>query len=115
MKNKQTTALIRELKRLAIEQQRPLWKRVASDLAKPTRQRRVLNLWRLEQHVTDGETVIVPGKLLGDGILTKKVTVAAASFSDEARRKVRASGGAVLTIEELLQQRPDGKDLKILG
>ncbi len=115
MKNNQTTSLCVALKRLAIEQKRPLWKRVASDLEAPTRSRRVINLWRIEEQAKDGETIIVPGKVLGDGLLTKKITIAAASCSAEAKRKLTASGSKVLSIEELARKHPDGKDIKILG
>ena len=115
MKNDQLTTLITQLKRLASEKQRPLWKRVAADLERPTRQRRVVNLWLIEQHAKEGETIIVPGKVLGDGQLTKKVTVAAAGYSEEARRKLAANGSTPLSIEELLTKRPDGTNIRILG
>ena len=115
MKNNQLSTLITQLKRLAAEQQRPLWRRVAADLEKPTRQRRVVNLWALEQHAKDGEILLVPGKVLGDGELTKKLTVAAASYSDEARRKLAASGGSAFTIEELAKKHPDAKNVRIIG
>jgi len=115
MKNDQMLALITALKRTAIERQRSLWKRVAQDLEKPSRQRRVVNLWRVDQYAKEGEIIIVPGKLLGDGALTKKVTVAAAWYSEEARRKVAAIGGAAITIYELLKKHPDGKGIRILG
>lgn len=115
MKNNQTMALITELKRFAIEQKRPLWKRIATDLEKPTRHRRIVNLWKLEKEVKDGETLIVPGKILGDGTLTKKVTLAAASFSQEAKEKLAKSGTKTLTITELMKQHPDGKGVRIIG
>lgn len=115
MKNATTQALAMELKKLAIEQQRPLWKRIAVDLEKPTRQRRIVNLWRVEQHVKDGDMVVVPGKLLGDGVLTKKVTIAAAGCSLEARNKIAAAGGTFLSLNELMKKQPDGKNIKVLG
>ena len=51
--------LIRSLKKLSIEQDVKLWKRIAKDLEKPTRQRRVVNVFRIQQHTKDGETVII--------------------------------------------------------
>ena len=111
-KNAQMGALITALKRQAIEGQRPLWKRVASDLEKPSRQRRIVNLWKLDQYAKDGEIVIVPGKVLGDGQLTKKVTIAAYSYSAEAKKKLDKQA---LTITELLKKHPDGKGIRIMG
>jgi large subunit ribosomal protein L18e len=56
----------------------------------------------------------VPGKVLGEGDLTKKVTVVAFSFSDEARTKIAKSGKA-MTITELLKSNPKAQKVKILG
>jgi large subunit ribosomal protein L18e len=115
MKNNQMETLIVALKRLAIERQRPFWKSVALDLEAPTRRRRIVNLWKLEQHAKEGEVLLVPGKVLGDGLLTKKVTIAAASCSAEAKRKVASAGGRILSIEELMHAQPDGKNIRIIG
>ncbi len=114
MKNDITQRLIEDLKKAAIAQQSPLWKRIASDLEKPTRQRRSVNVFSIDESSADGDIVIVPGKVLGEGSLTKKVTVAAYSFSDSAMTKINRSGKA-LTIHELLQANPKGQKVRILG
>ncbi len=114
-KNEQLTTVVSGLKKLAIERQRPLWKRVAEDLEKPTRQRREVNLWKLDQAAVDGELLVVPGKVLGDGLVTKKVVVGAHAFSSEAVRKLKASGCTILSIEELAKKYPDGKNVRIIG
>ncbi len=115
MKCGRTESLVTALKRAAIEKERPLWKRIASDLERPTRKRRIVNLWKIEKHAREGEIIVVAGKVLGDGTLTKKITLAAAAYSAEAIRKVTASGGKALTIEELLRKEPDGKGVRIIG
>jgi len=115
MKNNQTQMLLQELKKTSISNGVNLWKRLATDLDKPSRQRRVINLFALDLNAKDGETVVVPGKVLAEGDLSKKVTVAAFSFSDEARRKIGAAGGKTLTITELMEQNPKGQKVRILG
>jgi len=114
MKNQHTETLIQELKKASLEQQAPLWKRVAEDLEKPTRQRRIVNIFKIDAYAVDGDVVIVPGKVLGEGDLTKKVTVAAFSFSDEAKAKISKSG-KTLTIAELVKANPKGQKVKLLG
>lgn len=114
MKNNNTTALVQELKKTSLEQGVGLWKRVAEDLERPTRQRRTVNLFSIERNAADGEVVVVPGKVLGEGDLTKKVTVAAFAFSDEALSKINRSGKA-LTIQELVKSNPKGQKVRILG
>jgi len=115
MKNTQTHMLLQEMKKTSIKQDVKIWKRVATDLDKPTRQRRIINLFALDKNAKDGETVVVPGKVLAEGELTKKITVAAHSFSGEARRKIQDAGGKTLSIDELMEENPKGQKVRILG
>ncbi|MDD9953290.1 MAG: 50S ribosomal protein L18e [Candidatus Woesearchaeota archaeon] len=104
--------LVTELKKSAIEQKVGLFKRLAEDINKPSRQRRTVNLFSIEQHAADGETVVVPGKVLGEGDLTKKVTVVALSFSESAKEKINKSGKS-LTLTEFMKQ--PTKKVRLLG
>jgi large subunit ribosomal protein L18e len=112
--NAHTETLIQTLKRTSIEQQAAVWKRVAEDLERSSRQRRVVNVFKIDLHCQDGDVVVVPGKVLGNGDLTKKVTVAAFAFSTEAKNKISKAGKA-LTIQELMKTNPKGQRVKILG
>ena len=96
-------------------QKSKLWKRVAFDLQKPTRQRREVNLYKIERYARDGEIILVPGKVLSGGEIHRKVDVAALSFSEQAKKKIVEAKGKALTIGELLQQNPEGKNVRILG
>jgi len=111
--NYQLQQLLAELEPKAISS--PLWKRVIEDLKKSTRQRRTVNVYKIEKFARDGETILVPGKVLSVGEISKKVDVAAFSFSAEAKRKISEKKGRTLTIKELLQHNPDGKKVRILG
>jgi len=57
----------------------------------------------------------VPGKLLADGRLAKRLTVAAFGFSAEARGKIHAAGGAAVTLRELVKSHPDGSGVRLLA
>ncbi len=111
--NYQLQQLLSELESKAHESK--FWKRIMFDLKKPTRQRRVVNVYKIDQFANEGETVIVPGKVLSMGNMTKKVEVAALTFSEEARRKIEEAKGKALSIKELLQQNPEGKKVRIIG
>ncbi len=111
--NYQLTVLIEELKNLA--RKSAFWKRVLHDIQKPTRQRRIVNLYKIDKFAKDGETIIVPGKVLSVGNLSKKVTVAAMNFSGDAKEKITSAQGKIMTIEELCKANPEGKKVKILG
>lgn len=107
--------IIEDLKRLGYANKIDLWLRIAEDLEKPTRQRRIVNLFKIDMHTKDGETIVVPGKVLGTGDLNHKVTVAAWNFSDSAKEKIKNAKGECMTISQLIEKNPQGKNVRIIG
>lgn len=106
---------IEDLRAMGFKEKNDFMLKLADELAKPERIRREVDVSRIERFVEAGETVVVPGKLLADGILTKKVTVAAWSASTAAKEKVEKAGGKVITIAELIKKNPKGNGVKIIG
>ncbi|MAG60180.1 50S ribosomal protein L18e [archaeon] len=92
-----------------------LWKKVHKDLSRPSRKRSCVNLYKIAKFVREGETVIVPGKVLSVGELVKPVTVAAFNCSSAAREKITKEGGQVLSIKELLIKNPKGQKVRVLA
>jgi large subunit ribosomal protein L18e len=115
IKSNQTQQLIASLKTLAIAENTALWKRVAVELEKPSRSKREVNIYKLESCAKEGEIVIVPGKVLGNGVLSKKITVAALAVSQSAQDKISSNNGEVLTIQELMKTNPKGSKVRIMG
>jgi large subunit ribosomal protein L18e len=107
-------SLIEELKIKARELQAPIWRTVAEKLSKPTRQRVEVNIGEIERYANPGETILVPGVVLANGVLTKPVNVAAWRFSTNAAKKIKETNGKILTIEELLKENPKGTGVKIM-
>ncbi len=112
--NMQLRKLIVELKRLAAKQKVRLWKAVAEELEAPTRKRREVSVESISRHARANETVIVPGKVLSNGEMRQKTTVAAFKFSKSAEEKINASGKA-LSIQELMKANPKAQKVRILG
>jgi large subunit ribosomal protein L18e len=71
-----------------MKSQKPLWRKVAGELARPKRQKVEVNLSKIEQHAADEATILVPGKVLGSGAISRKLTVAAFAFSGSARKLI---------------------------
>ncbi len=92
----------------------PLFKVVSQELNKPTRIRRTVNIYKINKVTRDGETAIIPGKVLSVGELTKKITVAAWEFSDKAKEKINKSGKAVQIID-IANANPKGKKYRLIG
>jgi len=92
-----------------------IWRTTAELLSKPRRQRIAVNISRINRYTSPGDVVLVPGKVLGSGVLDHPVTVAALAFSKQAKEKIVAAKGRCLTIEELLEENPKGSNIKIIG
>lgn len=112
--NKHLRSLIRELNKLGSVQNVKIWKNIAKDLSKSTRQRKVVNLFKINKLCKDNETIIVTGKVLGDGDLKRKLTVSAFNFSKSAKEKIEQSGGKALTINQLIKTNPKGSKVRII-
>src|SRR3990167_3409894 len=93
--------LVEELKKRSNNQKVNIWKRVANDLEKPTRQRRVVNLSSLSRYTEENEIVVVPGKVLGAGTLNHKLTISAFQFSGGAKEKLEKVGAKIIPLLEL--------------
>lgn len=114
--NPQLIALIADLKaKTRVDPKAAIWRDIALRLEAPTRVRAEANLSKIEKYAKDGETIIVPGKVLAAGDITKKVNVAAYSFSAKAAGAITAAGGKVMTIRELMDVCPTGKNVRIMG
>lgn len=106
--------LARRLRAKGRELDVELWRDLAERLLRPRRSRAEVNLSHLSRYTQEGTTLVVPGKVLAAGKLGHPLTVAAFKFSAPARRKVRAAGGKAITIEELLEQNPEGKNVTLM-
>ncbi len=113
--NQYLTGLISDLKRKSIESDEKIWKRIALDLEKPTRSRRVVNLSRIDRTTKKDEIIIVPGKVLGSGVLNHPVTIAAWGFSDGALEKMKQINAKAMHIRDIMKEPAKGRAIRIIG
>jgi len=85
-----------------------LWEEVRRVISLPTRKRIEINLSRLDRVTKANDTVVVPGKVLGAGVMTHKLSIAALSFSSVAKKSIEKAGGKCTTIDVLAAQNPKG-------
>lgn len=97
-----------------VKTKKPVWRKVAYELSRPRRQRVEVNLSKIDQYAPEDATVIVPGKVLGSGMISKKVTVAAFMFSESAKKLISSAGGKAISIDGLHKANPDGRGVVIL-
>lgn len=108
MANKSNPVIVNTLLFLR-KQKVPFWTEVAGIISKPKRKFVIVNLSKISKYSKDGETIIVPGKILGEGELSHKITLAAVSASEEAKKKVK-----IHSIEDMVKKHPKGEGLKII-
>lgn len=90
-------ALIKKLKR------NKEYARLAKHLAKPRRSKGAVNLIKLDKAAKKSDTLVVPGKVLSMGEISKPVNVYAWQFSAAARKKIENAGGKCFPLELLLE------------
>jgi large subunit ribosomal protein L18e len=112
--NPELIQLIRFLKKQGREKEAAIWRDVAEQLAKVRQQRAAVNLSRINRHTKKGDEVIVPGKLLGAGVIDHSITIAAFNASEKAKEKLKAAKAKYLSIPELVEKNPNGTNIKII-
>ncbi len=111
--NPRLNSLIADLKSAARSSESDVWHDIADRLEKPRSTHAEVNLGRIERYAQESETVVVPGKVLGSGVLTKEVDVAAVDFSGTARTKIEQVGDT-MNVEEAIEQNPDGSNVRVI-
>lgn len=113
--NPNINALVDELKRASRENDAAIWRDIARRLEKPASRWSEVNVGELERVADAKETIVIAGKLLGSGVITKPINVAAFNASETAKKKVQDVGGKMLTIQELASKNPKGSGIRIMG
>ena len=111
--NPRLSSLIADLKSAARNSGGAVWGDVAERLQKPRRTHAEVNLGRIERYAQEDETVVVPGTVLGSGVLQKDVTVAAVDFSGTAETKIDKVGEAV-SLEQAIENNPEGSHVRVI-
>jgi large subunit ribosomal protein L18e len=109
-----TRALINALRRASTKNEAKIWRQVAELISRPTRKRAAVNVGKIGRYTNANDIVVVPGKVLGSGLLPHKVTVAALNASATARSIIVGAGGSLITINELLNKHPKGTGVTII-
>ncbi len=90
------------------------WKKIAEILSSPRRKRIDVNIEKISNEAKAGETIVVPGKVLSQGDIEKKIKVVAVSFSEKAKEKLLKAKCDVSDMLDEIKKNPDAKGIKIL-
>ena len=90
------------------------WKELVDVLTGPSRNYAAMNLSEIDKKTSIGDTVMIIGKVLSKGEVTKKIRICALSFSENAREKLKKSKSEAVTILQEIKINPKGEGVKIL-
>ncbi|MEK6828964.1 MAG: 50S ribosomal protein L18e [Nanoarchaeota archaeon] len=91
------------------------WNEVASILSGPRKGRVNMNLGEINRLSKAGETIVIPGKVLSQGEIDKKIKLVALGFSENAREKILQSKSEIESLLEEIKKNPNAKGVKILN
>lgn len=99
------------VKTIRICKKNPKWLEIAHILSGPRKKRVNKNIGEINK---EGEDIVIPGKVLSQGEIDKKIKVVALSFSEKAKEKLLKVKCEVSNIFQEIQKNPDAKGIKIL-
>ena len=100
--------LINKLNKQSKSEDAAIWKDVADRLSRSNRRTAEVNLSSINRYAVADETILVPGKVLSNGELDKKVNVVALKFSAKAQEKIESAGGECISIDEIIETNGEG-------
>jgi large subunit ribosomal protein L18e len=90
------------------------WVGLAGILSGPRRIKIVMNLEKIDKESKEGETILIPGKILSQGEINKKMRIVAKEFSKKAEDKLLESKIDFSKIDEEIKKNPEAKGIRIL-
>lgn len=99
---------------IKLAQKNEPWKQVAKILSGSTRLYASVNLSDIDKETTPGDTVLILGKVLGSGDLTKKVRICALSFSESALAKLKKTKSEAVSIIDEIRINKKAAGVKII-
>jgi len=101
-----------EIIRLALKSQP--WIPLAKALASSTRKYSSVNLDDIERETKAGDTVLIVGKVLSFGDVTKKVRICSLGISQAALKKLQKTKSEYASIKDEIKNNPKAQGIRII-
>ena len=115
MVNQVVLHMIKDLKQASKKNEAPIWSKIADLALKPSSTKRTVNLTRINKITKENDVLFVPGKVLGTGNMSHKITLSSFSMSTTAANKIIQSGGNIMVYSDMIKKYPTGKGVRIFG
>ena len=115
MVNQVVLHMVKDLKQASKKNEAPIWSKLADLALKQSSSKRTVNLTRINKTTKENDVLFVPGKILGTGNMSHKITLSSFSISTTARKKIIQSGGNIMAYSDMIKKYPTGKGVIIFG
>lgn len=93
----------------------PAWAKIAKVLSGSTKHQSRVSLSTIENNSSIGDTIIIPGKVLSQGDLTKKIKICALAISEQAREKLKTTKSEFLILGDEIKKNPKAEGIKVIS
>lgn len=107
-----TNSALAETIRLALNNS--AWKKIAQILSNSTREYSSVNLKEIDALAKEGDTILIPGKVLASGDISKKVRICSLSISASAREKLKRTKSEYASIAEEIKINKKAEGVKVI-
>ncbi len=90
------------------------WMKIAQLVSGSRKKYPSVNLDRISKESENGDIIVIPGKILGNGNLDKKIKICALYFSDSATQKIKESKSEMVKIIDEIKNNPSANGVKII-
>lgn len=106
--------LVNKLENKGKQEGMPFLIDLSERLSKSRQNRAEVNISKINRLAEGDGIIVVPGKVLGYGVLDKDLKVASFKFSDQAKNKIESAGGECLSVRDLIDEDLSGENLRIM-
>ncbi|MBN1924027.1 MAG: 50S ribosomal protein L18e [Nanoarchaeota archaeon] len=110
-----TKGLIMDFEKLVRKTKKPLFERVVKELKRSSRNKRSVNLSKINRYSVKDANVLVLGKVLGAGELKHPVNLIAFAYSDSAINKLKDSKSTFKTLQDWVKDPKVPNKVVIIG
>lgn len=92
----------------------PAWSKYAKLFSQSTRKHSSINLEEIDRQTSMGDTILVPGKVLSVGEITKKIKICSFGISKEALERLSKTRSEWSSILDEIKKNPKAEGIKII-
>jgi large subunit ribosomal protein L18e len=102
-------------KSAARSSRKPVYRQAVKMLSRKTNRLVEVNVGKLDNMSSEGSVLLVPGKVLGEGDVTKELHVGAVAYTTSAAQKISSAGGEALLLKDFVAKYGEGKGVLLVG